>query len=128
MNPSRNKLMYSYLGIAVVLVIVFGVVSPVMAQNDAENEKQNLLDKILSYIDTIAKAIGGFLVFVINEITGIKLSNLVMPLGYLGEITVILLALELIEGARKVLWFLILAGWALITIRIVMEILQTKSA
>jgi len=79
MNPSRNKLMYSYLGIAVVLVIVFGVVSPVMAQNDAENEKQNLLDKILSYIDTIAKAIGGFLVFVINEITGIKLSYRVMP-------------------------------------------------
>lgn len=128
MTFKRRHLIYGSIVVSVALLIILSVAGPALGQQAVDNGKQKILDKVLSYINTIAKAIGGFLIYIITKITGTKLSKLVMPLGYLGEITIILLALEIIEGAKKFLWFLLLAGWALIAVRVVMEIVQAKPA
>lgn len=115
-----------------VLMIAFLVVSflqlPVLAQEEDQGGTWNIIDKLLTYLNTIAEAIGAFLIFVINRITGVKLSELTLPLGYLAEITLFLMAIEILEGAKKILWLIVLAGWGLIAIRVVMDVLQAASA
>lgn len=83
MSFKRRNLLYGSIVVSVALLIILSVAGPALGQQDADNGKQKILDKVLSYIDTIAKAIGGFLIYIITKITGTKLSELVMPLGYL---------------------------------------------
>ncbi|MBS3788045.1 hypothetical protein KGY79_07625 [Candidatus Bipolaricaulota bacterium] len=115
-----------------VLVIAFLVASflqlPVLAQEGDQGGARNIINKVLTYLNTIAEAIGAFLIFVINRITGVKLSELTLPLGYLAEITLFLMAIEILEGAKKILWLVVMAGWGLIAIRIVMDVVEAAPA
>lgn len=126
MNSKSGTLTYGIIGFLTVFLIVFSLQLPVFAQDGGGSVASGILDKVLTYLNTIAEAIGRFLVYMINVITGVKLTQLVMPLGYLGEITLILMAIEILEGAKKVLWFMVWAGWGLIAVRIVLEVLESN--
>jgi len=79
----------------------------------------------LTYIDSVATYIGEGIVYILNLITGDRVSqNLEKPIGYLGFITGILLLFALLDVARKIIWIGIIVGWALLIVRIVLDALQ----
>jgi len=79
----------------------------------------------LTYIDSTATYIGQGIVYVLNLITGDRVSrNLEKPIGYLGLITGILLLFALLDAARRIIWIGIIVGWALLVARIVLDALQ----
>ena len=79
----------------------------------------------LTYIDSTATYIGQGIVYILNLISGDRVSrDLEKPVGYLGFITGILLLFALLDVARKVIWIGIIVGWALLIVRIVLDALQ----
>jgi hypothetical protein len=79
----------------------------------------------LTYIDSVATYIGEGIVYILNLITGDRVSHdLEKPIGYLGFITGILLLFALLDVARKIIWIGIIVGWALLIVRIVLDALQ----
>jgi len=79
----------------------------------------------LTYIDSTATYIGQGIVYILNLITGDRVSRgLEKPVGYLGFITGILLLFALLDVARKIIWIGIIVGWALLIVRIVLDALQ----
>jgi len=79
----------------------------------------------LTYIDSVATYIGEGIVYILNLITGDRVSRgLEKPIGYLGFITGILLLFALLDVARKIIWIGIIVGWALLIVRIVLDALQ----
>ncbi|MBS3787809.1 hypothetical protein KGY79_06380 [Candidatus Bipolaricaulota bacterium] len=127
MNSKRRTLTCGFIGFLTIFLIVCSLQLPAHAQDGVGNLTSGILDKVLTYLNTIAEAIGRFLVYIINMITGVKLTQLVMPLGYLGEITLMLMAIGILEGAKKVLWLLVWAGWGLIAVRVVIEVMEASS-
>ena len=70
----------------------------------------------LTYIDSTATYIGQGIVYILNLISGDRVSrDLEKPIGYLGFITGILLLFALLDFARKIIWIGIIVGWALLT-------------
>jgi len=79
----------------------------------------------LTYIDSTATYIGQGIVYILNLITGDRISHdLEKPVGYLGLITGILLLFALLDAARKIIWIGIIVGWALLIVRIVLDALR----
>ena len=79
----------------------------------------------LTYIDSTATYIGQGIVYILNLITGDRISHdLEKPVGYLGLITGILLLFALLDAARKIIWIGIIVGWALLIVRIVLDTLR----
>jgi len=79
----------------------------------------------LTYIDSTATYIGQGIVYILNLISGDRVSrDLEKPVGYLGFITGILLLFALLDVARKIIWIGIIVGWALLIVRIVLDALQ----
>lgn len=79
----------------------------------------------LTYIDSAATYLGQGILYILNLITGDRVSsNLEKPIGYLGLITALLLVFGIIEFARKIIWIGIIVGWALLIIRIVLDALR----
>lgn len=79
----------------------------------------------LTYIDSAATYLGQGIVYIVNLITGDRVStDLEKPVGYLGLITALLLVFGIVEFARKIIWIGIIVGWALLIIRIVLDALQ----
>ncbi len=79
----------------------------------------------LTYIDSTATYIGQGIVYILNLITGDRVSHeLEKPVGYLGLITGILLLFALLDAARKIIWIGIIVGWALLIVRIVLDTLR----
>lgn len=79
----------------------------------------------LTYIDSAATYLGQGIVYILNLITGDRVStDLEEPVGYLGLITGLLLVFGVIEFARKIIWIGIIIGWALLIIRIVLDALR----
>ncbi len=79
----------------------------------------------LTYIDSTATYIGQGIVYILNLITGDRVSHdLEEPVGYLGLITGILLLFALLDAARKIIWIGIIVGWALLIVRIVLDALR----
>lgn len=79
----------------------------------------------LTYIDSTATYIGQGIVYILNLITGDRVSHeLEKPVGYLGLITGILLLFALLDAARKIIWIGIIVGWALLIVRIILDTLQ----
>ncbi|MBS3813334.1 MAG: hypothetical protein ACLFVS_04780 [Candidatus Acetothermia bacterium] len=112
--------------LTVIILAVVAVQMPMLAQENDDNGQTGVLNRLLTYLDTLAVGIGSFIVFIVKEISGVKLSSMARPLGYLGEMTILLLAIELLEGAKKVFWFLVVLGWGLIAIRVALEILNVS--
>jgi len=82
---------------------------------------------MLSFIQTAAELLGRALVWLINLLLPAShevSSDLVVPLGYLGLLTVVLFLFGMLQAACKVIWFLVGLGWVLMVVRIVLEALQ----
>ncbi len=83
------------------------------------------LNQFLTYIDTLAKLVGGVIVKLVESIVPLQNSEqLVVPIGYLTLLTVFLLVSEI---AKKLVWGVVVVGWVLIGIRIILEILEKQS-
>ena len=79
----------------------------------------------LTYIDSVATYIGQGIVYVLNLISGDRVSrDLEKPVGYLGLITGILLLFSVLAAARKIIWIAILVGWVLLIVRIILDALR----
>lgn len=52
--------------------------------------------------------------------------DLVLPLGYLGLLTVLLFVFHLIAAARKVIWLIVGIGWILLVLRVVLHALGVQ--
>jgi hypothetical protein len=81
--------------------------------------KPDLLTEILGFLSTIARFIGTGIVQVVRFILpSVKdLGTLAEPIGYLALLTIFVI---LTSAARKVALIILLAGWALIFIRIIL--------
>ncbi len=84
-------------------------------------------DRALSFLHTAAELIGTGLVRLFNLIMPADRAvspELVMPLGYLGLLTVLLALFGILAAARKVIWILVGVGWILILVRVVIDALN----
>lgn len=107
--------------------LVFGIAVCAVGQ-EAEEFRETATsagELALTYIDSTATYIGEGIVYILNLITGDRVSrDLEKPVGYLGLITGILLLFALLDVARKIIWIGIIVGWALLVVRIVLDALQ----
>jgi uncharacterized phage infection (PIP) family protein YhgE len=81
--------------------------------------KPDLLTQILGFLSTIARFVGTGIVQLVQYILpSVKdLATLAEPIGYLALLTIFVI---LTSAARKVALIILLAGWALIMIRILL--------
>jgi len=81
--------------------------------------KPDLLTQILGFLSTIARFIGSVIVHLVQYILPSvrDLATLAEPIGYLALLTLFVI---LTSAARKVALVILLAGWALIFIRILL--------
>jgi hypothetical protein len=89
---------------------------------------EELGKQALAFIQSAAELLGRGLLSLINLVLpqAHEVSqDLVMPLGYLGLLTVILFLFGLLEVARKVIWLVVGVGWVLMVVRIVLDALGT---
>ena len=115
-------------GSLVVLCVCIGglaqqteAVLPETVQETAESA----VDQILTFIDSASTYLGQGVVYVLNLISGDRVSeDLEKPIGYLAFITVILLLFGLLDFARRIIWIGILVGWVLLIVRIVLDALN----
>jgi len=109
--------------VALVLGIAFCVIGQ---EAETFQEAATSAGKLaLTYIDSTATYIGQGIVYILNLISGDRVSrDLEKPVGYLGFITGILLLFALLDVARKIIWIGIIVGWALLIVRIVLDALQ----
>jgi len=111
----------------VVAVLVIGIGGLALAQ-DTEALKETAVstgELALTYIDSVATYIGQGVVYILNLISGDRVSrDLEKPVGYLGLITGILLLFSVLAAARKIIWIAIIVGWALLIVRIVLDALR----
>ncbi len=109
--------------VAVVLIWVLGVGAA------AGEGPRNLGDQLLTFIQSAAELLGEGIVRLLNLILPRDRAvgpDLVQPLGYLGLITVVLLLFGILEAARKVIWIVVIVGWALLLVRIVLDALRVR--
>jgi hypothetical protein len=109
--------------VAAALIAALALPAPAQPSPAPGGETQ-LTDKLLSFIQSSAEILGQGLVNLINlvlprghEVT----EELVVPLGYLGLLTLILLLFGILDAARKVIWILVGVGWVLMVVRIVID-------
>lgn len=102
------------------------LISPfAVGQSGEANIGESILDKATTYINQAANRLGEWMVKAANEIVGRDVaSGLEVPLGYLGVLTAALFAFSVIQVARKVIWLIVVVGWALLILRIVLEVLS----
>lgn len=81
--------------------------------------KPDLLTQILGFLSTIARFVGTGIVQLVHYILPSvrDLATLAEPIGYLALLTIFVI---LTSAARKVALVILLAGWALILIRILL--------
>lgn len=79
------------------------------------------LNQVLAFIYTLAHGAGELVVGLIERIVPLEKTgaSLVDPIGLLVLVTALLL---LAEMAKKLAWLVVVVGWALIVIRIVLEV------
>jgi len=83
-------------------------------------------DSVLSFFQSAAILLGQGLVKLINYFLPANRAlgeDFVGPLGYLGLLTLVLLIFNLVVAARKVIWLIVIIGWALLVLRIVLFVL-----
>ena len=87
-----------------------------------ESKLRELLDQALTFIYTSAHWLGGLMAEAIEASLSYTLpDDLIDPLGFLMIITIFLIVASV---AKKLAWYMIIAGWILILLRIVIEIFE----
>lgn len=92
-----------------------------------ENRLRELFDQLLTFLYSAAHWFGQLTVSLIRLILGDTLpqqtfDGLVDPIGFLILLTVFL---AIAEVAKRIAWLVVIVGWALIVIRIAIEVLGT---
>jgi len=108
-------------------ILVLGIASCAVGQAAEvfQETATSVGDLALTYIDSTATYIGQGVIYILNLITGNRVSrDLEKPVGYLGLITGILLLFGLLDAARKIIWIGIIVGWALLIARIILDALR----
>jgi len=83
------------------------------------------VDQALTYLDTAAMYLGQGVLYLLNLITGDRVSSgLEKPIGYLSLITVILILFGLLDVAKRIIWIGIVVGWVLLIVRIILDALN----
>lgn len=85
---------------------------------------EGILDRGLTFIHSAAEIVGSALVSLVDMVVGVDVSELETPLGYLGILTASLILFGALKAAQKVIWFIVLLGWALIIVRIILKALN----
>ena len=119
------------LGAVALIVLVIAVPFIGIAQeaptlpSDVQAAADSALDKALTYIDSIATYLGQGVLYLLNIVTGDRVSGtLQKPIGYLAIITLILVFFSLLDAARKIIWIGIIVGWALLIVRVILDALN----
>jgi hypothetical protein len=93
--------------------------------DNVQESAESAIDQILTFIDSASTYLGQGVIYVLNLITGDRVSGeLEKPVGYLAFITLILLLFGLLDFARKIIWIGIIVGWALLIVRIILDALN----
>lgn len=96
-------------------------VTPVVSQ-PVQEAAETAVNQALTYIDSVAAYLGQGVLYLLNLITGDRVSaDLERPIGYLAFITLILLLFGLLDFARRIIWIGIIVGWALLVVRVVLD-------
>ncbi len=116
--------MQRFLAGFLILLLLLSLSSYAQSTDGGLKGGRDILGKILAFIDTIAHYLGKGIISLIENIADVVLpQNLIVPVGYLGVMTIALALFGLMEAARKIIWLIVLLGWGLIILRVVMEIL-----
>jgi hypothetical protein len=80
---------------------------------------KDILSALLTFLYSIAHYVGMLVVYLLGQIlpTAKVPTDLVDPFGYLALLTAFLI---LVQVAKKIAWIIVLAGWALLLVRIVL--------
>ena len=126
----RSNLVVGLSLIIMVSLLFAGVSTQVFGQsNGVKNEvADSVLDKLLTFIDSAAEIIGKGLVNLVELVADVDVSELEVPLGYLGILTASLIVFGALKAAQKIIWLILLLGWGLIIVRIVLEALDKAPA
>lgn len=111
------------------VLVVLGLIVTLGGVGLGQPAREGVGDKLLSFIQSAAELIGKGLVRLVNLILpqGREVgTDLVLPLGYLGLITALLLLFGILEAARKVVWIVVAVGWVLLLVRIVLDVLRVR--
>lgn len=106
-------------------LLAFGV--PCMAQSTEGtpdvSSAQEIIDQLLAFIYSLGHLIGqGIVRLVATILPSMPVpSELVDPIGLLAILTIFLAVATI---AKKLVWIVVIAGWALILIRLIMVIVQ----
>lgn len=119
---TRSVVVLICVGILVATVPALGLGQGTTQKTTQDSKK--IIDRLLTFIQTIAETIGNWLVELIKQFTGVYLKDLAVPIGYLGVLTLALTAFGALDAARKIVWLIVLLGWGLLILRIVIEILE----
>ena len=98
-----------------------------MAQGATNSAKQasaqEIVDQILAFIYSLGHLIGqGVVKLVVAILPSMQFpSDLVDPIGLLAILTIFLAVAAV---AKKLVWIVVIAGWALILIRLILVIVQ----
>jgi hypothetical protein len=117
-----------WVGVMLSIAIVIGAICVVGCSQEIptpEDAVDTAGELALTYIDSAATYLGQGIIYILNLITGDRVStDLEKPVGYLGLITALLLVFGIVEVARKVIWIGVIVGWVLLIVRIVLDALQ----
>jgi hypothetical protein len=88
-----------------------------------EGALREFFDQALTFLYTIAHWAGELISQLVELIVGYALpTDLIDPLGFLILLT---LFLAVAEVAKRIAWLVVVVGWALIVVRIVIEVLSS---
>ena len=124
----RNRNRVIAVGVALILCVaaVGGLAQEQPAAPSTVAQTTNsVIDQILTFIDSASTYLGQGVVYVLNLITGDRVSSeLEKPIGYLAFITIILLLFGLLDFAKRIIWIGIIVGWVLLVVRIILDALN----
>lgn len=104
-----------------IFLCLVGIGAVAQGLPQAAPEYENVLNKVLESLYTVAHWIGQVITGVIQSlIPTVKIpDSLVDAIGFLALLTVFLVVAEV---AKRLAWIVVLVGWVLIVIRIVMAV------
>ncbi|HHR84964.1 MAG TPA: hypothetical protein ENL23_01290 [Candidatus Acetothermia bacterium] len=120
-HPTSGKKLLLFAG----MLLTPSVVS--MAQTAADSAKrisaQEIVDQILAFIYSLGHLIGqGVVKLVVAILPSMQFpTDLVDPIGLLAILTIFLAVAAV---AKKLVWIVVIAGWALILVRLILVIVQ----
>jgi len=124
----RNRNRVIAVGVALILCVaaVGGLAQEQpTAPSTVAQTTNSVIDQILTFIDSASTYLGQGVVYVLNLITGDRVSSeLEKPIGYLAFITIILLLFGLLDFAKRIIWIGIIVGWVLLVVRIILDALN----